>query len=451
MPGYLKVYGPIAILVIVGFFVAFQFVDPAPPRTLTMATGVPGGAYDHFGRQYQEILGADGIAVRLVNTAGSVENLALLSRPEGTASTPKVDIAFVQSGIGAPADAPELVALGGLFYEPLWVFARAQAAPRRLAELAGKRIAVGVTGSGARHVAMQLLAANGVAAGDAHGTATLELGGDAAADALVSGEVDAAFFVTARPSPAVRRLMTVPGVHLLSFELADAYIRRFRHLAKVILPEGVLDFAANVPPENVVLLSPVASLVAREDVHPALVDLVMQAATRIHGGAGLFEEQGQFPSDLNLDFPLSPEAERYLRSGLRFLRRVLPFWAATAVERLWVLILPVVTLMVPLLRIGPPTYRWQSRRWIARSYRELRQVEGRLRDADAASNAPERTAALEALDRLQSRIGQIKTQLSNADALYHLRLHIEFVRRRFVGEGRDVPAQAPPIAREAGE
>jgi TRAP transporter TAXI family solute receptor len=450
MPGYLKVYGPIAILVIVGFFVAFQFVDPAPPRTLTIATGSPGGAYDGFGRRYQELLGADGVAVQLVNTAGSVENLALLQRPEEQG--PRIDIAFVQSGVGANSGARGLVALAGLFYEPLWVFARAPKPPRRLVELAGKRIAVGAVGSGTRHLALELLAANGLADGDGHGTATVDLGGDSAAEALSRGDVEAAFFVSANPPPAVRALPDVPGIHLLSFELAEAYTRRFRHLAKVVLPEGVLDFAANIPPENILLLSPVATLIAREDAHPALIDLVMQAATHIHGGPGLFEAQGQFPSELNLDFPLSPESERYFKSGLRFLRRILPFWAATAVERLWVLILPVVTIMVPLLRIGPPTYRWQSRRWISRSYRALRGIEARLHAADERTNAEERAAALEALDRLQNNVAQIKTQPSNADALYEIRLHIDFVRRRFSGRDADAGTPAgPPEPSGAGE
>lgn len=429
MSDFLKVYGPILAFIAVGFVVAYQFVDPAPPRTLTMATGSPEGAYHAFGQRYQEVLARDGIAVSLVNSAGTVENLARLDGPAEEAGA--VELAFVQSGIGDPASSPNLVALASLYYEPLWVFVRSDRPVRRLTALAGKRIAIGAEGSGTRHVALELLAANGIAAGDGHGTVLSDLGGSAAAEALVSGELDAAVFVTAKHSPLLTGLLARPEVQLLSFERAGAYQRRYRHLAAIVLPEGVFDLAGSQPAEDLMLLSPLATLVARDEVHPALIDLVLRAATEIHGGPGLFEEPGQFPSPLNVDFPLSEEAERYFQSGLPFLRRVMPFWAATLIERLWVMILPILTLLIPLLRIAPPTYRWQVRRRIIRWYRDLRALEAALQAAEEAGDEAARRASLAALDRLQVETGRITVPLSYADNLYNLRLHTEFVRRRY--------------------
>ena len=191
----LKVYGPIAAFVIAGFAVAYLFVDPAPPRRLTIATGSPTGAYHGFGQRYQENLGRDGIAVTLVNTAGTVENLSLLDRSAADdAPAPRIDIAFVQSGVGAAVDFPDLVSLASLYFEPLWVLVRADQPPRRFTELAGRRLAIGVEGSGTRHMTRRLLAANGIADGDRHGTEMVDLGGQAAAEALVS----APFFAVAR-------------------------------------------------------------------------------------------------------------------------------------------------------------------------------------------------------------------------------------------------------------
>jgi len=278
---------------------------------------------------------------------------------------------------------------------------------------------------------MELLAANGIAAGDGHGTALSDLGGAAAAEALAAGALDAAVFVTAKYRPLLSDLLATPGVWLMSFERAAAYGRRYRHLAVVTLPEGAIDLAANLPGDDVQLLSPLATLVARDDVHPALMDLMLRAASEIHGGPGLFEEPGQFPSPRNVDFPLSPAAERYFRSGLPFLHRVLPFWAASLVERLWVLLLPALTLLIPLLRIAPPTYRWQVRRRIIRWYRDLRRLEADLQGAAEAGDAAAQGEALAALERLQVETGQIAVPLSYANDLYNLRLHIEFVRRRF--------------------
>lgn len=436
MSDYLKVYGPILLLIAAGFVVAYQFVNPAPPRTLTLATGSPEGAYYAYGQRYREILARDGIAVTLVESAGTVENLALLEGTAGGTSRP-VDLAFVQSGIGDPAKSPHLVALASLYHEPLWLFVRSDVPVARLTALAGRRIAVGPEGSGTRQVALTLLAANGIAAGDADGTVLSDLGGAKAAAALTAGEVDAAVFVTAKYSPLLSDLMAQPGIRLLSFERAGAYQRRFRYLAAVTLPEGAIDLAADLPAEDHVLLSPLATLVARDDVHPALIDLMLRAATEIHGGPSLFEEPGEFPSPHNVDFPLSPGAERYFKSGLPFLHRVLPFWAATLVERLWVMALPALTLLIPLLRIAPPTYRWQVRRRIIRWYVDLRRLEADLQRAAEADDWTALRDLLSDVERLQVEIGRVSVPLSYADNLYNLRLHTEFVRRRYT---RALPA-----------
>jgi len=426
-----KIYGPIILLVAIGFVAAYQFVDPAPPRHLTLATGPEDGAYHAFGQRYREILGREGIEVKLLTTRGSVENLKRLAAGaanQGTDGGP-ADLAFVQSGVGSPSGYPGLMALGSLYYEPLWVFSRGSTAPDRLSDLVGRRLAVGEEGSGTRYVVLQLLAANGI--GEDDGTVLEALGGSAAAAALQTGLVDAAFFVTARLEGAVGELLEQQGIALMSFARAAAYERRFAHLAAVDLPEGVLDLASDLPARDMTLVSPLATMVAREDLHPALVDLVMKAAAEIHGPAGLFERADAFPSPKNVDFPLSSDAARFYKSGQSFLRRVLPFWVATFIERTWILILPILTLMIPLMRVGPPAYRWQVRRRIYRWYGDLRKLEAQLQDHGALPDAAARKAALAELNALQDEVGQLAVPLSYADNLYHLRLHIDFVRARY--------------------
>ncbi|MEM7225581.1 MAG: TAXI family TRAP transporter solute-binding subunit [Pseudomonadota bacterium] len=429
---FLKVYGPIFLVVALGFYGAYQFVDPAPPRTLTLATGNPEGAYAAYGERYREILGESGIEVTLVPSAGSAENLSLLAQEPNDSDT-VVDLAFVQSGVGTAERFPALEGLASLYFEPLWIFVRAQRRPQRLAVLSGKRLAIGQPGSGTRDVALRLLGANSIGPGDRQGTETLELSSADAVEAMLARRVDAAFFVTANTDGLLAPLFDAPRTLLMSFERAEAYTRRFRDLSRVTLPEGLINLSTNRPDEDITLLSPVATLVAREDLHPALVDLILRAAARIHGPGGLFETPGQFPSSLYLDFPLSPEAERYFTSGIPFLRRVLPFWAATLVERMWVMILPLLALLIPLMRIAPPTYRWQVRRRIVRWYKDLRRLEARLATADPDARAK----GLAELERLQRDVGRVSVPLSYADNLYHLRLHIDFVRQRFERASHD--------------
>lgn len=416
MREYLKFYVPIAVLLTVGFWLASRYVNPAPPRHVRLASGAPQGAYAESARRYRDLLARDGITLEVVGTSGSIENLKLLQAQQGG-----VDVAFVQGGTGSP-DTPGLLSLASVFFEPLWVFVRENVPARYVRDLAGRRLAVGVEGSGTRVLARQLLQASGVA----DGPNFLAVGGDEAVQGLLNGTVDAAFFVTARPQPQLDPLFREKRVRLMSFAQADAFAQRFRFLSKVILPEGRLDLAANVPAADVTLLAPAAALVAREDLHPAIIDRLIQAAVEVHGGGQLFTEPGQFPSSRFVDISISPDAQRYLRLGPTFFRRHLPFWAATMVERFMVMLIPVVTLLIPLLRFAPPMYRWQVRRRIFRWYGALREIEER---ALAATAPAEHAKIMRELDGVEAEVGRIQIPLGYEESHYNLRMHIQFIRR----------------------
>ncbi|MCP5367005.1 MAG: TAXI family TRAP transporter solute-binding subunit [Hyphomicrobiales bacterium] len=409
---------PAVLLTLAGFVLAYQFVQPAPPGRITIATGGPAGAYYGFGQQYRAFLAAEGVELEVRQTKGSVENLDLLDDPAAG-----VAAALVQGGTGDPSAHPGLRALASLYFEPLWVFVRAEGPFETLADLRDMRLAVGAVGSGTRVVADQLLAANGLAP---PAVRLAEITGMAAVDALVAGKVDAAFFVASAKSEAVARLLTAPGISLLSFRRAGAYTRRHRFLSEVVLPEGVIDLAANLPPRDVTLLAPAATLVVRDDLHPALVNLLMQAAQAAHRDGGLFEAAGQFPSGRFLDFPIHDEARRFLKSGPPFLQRYLPFWAATLIERLLVMLLPLVTLLIPLVRAFPPFYRWRIRSRIYRWYGRLQAID----DAARRPDGPDRAETLAAIDRLEADVMRVTVPLSYADELYSLRRHIDFVRNQ---------------------
>lgn len=421
---FIKIYVPITLLIVAGFVVTWQFVDPAPPKTITIATGATDGAYHDFAERYAKELSTKGLQLKLRPTAGAGETLALINNPKSG-----VDIAFVQGGIGDPFGAPDLMSLASVFLEPLWVFVRTDGQPRRLTELKGKRIAIGAPGSGTRVLAKTLLVASGI---DDENSVFQSIGGAAAARALRAGEIDAAFFVTARLSKTVTDLIRDPAIRILDFDRAEAYTRHYLYLTKLSLPEGLLALDADIPPRPIDLVAPTAALVARKDLHPAIVDLVLGAASAVHRKDSLFSGAGAFPSANFVDFPLSDDARRYFKSGPTFLRRVLPFWAAVLVERLLIMLVPLITIMIPLFKIAPPAYRWGVRRKIYRWYKELRDLEARVekapRESDPAAIAAE-------LDRIQRQVGHLKVPLSYAEQLYDLRLHIGFVKQLL----RDLP------------
>jgi TRAP transporter TAXI family solute receptor len=415
----LKLIIPAVCLSMVGFWLAYQFVDPAPPTHLTMATGEEGGAYVLFAQQYRAILARHDVTLHIRRTAGSQENLTLLQ-----AEPAEVDVALVQSGVRDRAAPTPLTALGSVYFEPLWLFCRRDLVVHRLFDLRHKRFAIGPEGSGTRSIALQALAANALMAPDVE---LLPWGGQEAVKGLRSGAIDAAFVVASPLAPVVHTLLTAEDIALIPFARAEAFRRVHRFLAKVMLPEGAIDFAKNIPSRDVPLLAPAANLVVRHDFHPALVSLLLQAAEEVHGKGDLFAEPGQFPSTLYVDFPLNNEARRYFKSGPSFLRRYLSFWVATLIERLWVMLLPLAAILLPFMRFFPPAYRWRVRSRIYRWYRALLAINPALQ-TDAS---PERcTAYLDELNRIEQDISQLSVPLAYADQFYNLHMHIELVRQK---------------------
>ena len=430
-----KIGLPALLVLAAGFYVAFLFVAPAPPSHLTLATGGSNGAYQKFGEAYQRHLAEEGVRLDIQATGGSLENLALLEEPDSG-----IDVAFVQGGIGKPEDHPDLISLAALYFEPVWVFTRGVERATRLSALEGKRIATGAEGSGTREVAVALLQANELTEPP---TRLLPLGGAEAAEALTSGSVDAAFFVAGTSSKLIADLLHAEGVHLMHFARAEGYAQARRSFSTVTLHAGVIDFAADIPPSDTWLLAPAATLVARSDLHPALVELLLRAATETHREGGLVEPPGAFPTLDYLDFPPSDEARRFLERGPSFLNRILPFWAANFVERTVVMLIPLLTLLLPLMRFLPPVYRWRIRSRIYRWYKELRAV-----DTATVLSLPaaEQSRLLGELARIEEEVKQVSVPLSHAEPLYHLRLHIELLRDKLQTVATESAESAEPAA-----
>lgn len=396
---------------------ALYFVEPAPPNRIVMSTGAVDGGYQMFGARYKEILARDGVTLELRPSAGSQQNVSRLLDEESD-----VEVAFLQGGSAFAVNAPNLVSLGAIYYEPLWVFYRGPEI-HDFGGLQGKRIAIGPEESGVRSLALQLLAVNAAVMPP---TALLPETGIRANELLVQGKLDAVFIVGPPESPLVEKMMSEPGIRLLSVDRAEAYVRRFPALTRLTLPQGVYDFVNNVPPHDVTLISPTANLLAVDSLHPALAYLLMRAASEIHGGAGLLHKAGEFPAPLNSEFPLSTEATRYYKSGPPFLQRYLPYWAAVLVDRLWLSLLPMVALLIPLGRILPALYRWRVRSRIYRWYARLKEVELEIDDDVTPETLGE---LLVRLDQIESAVNRINMPLAYTDNLYAFRQNVNLVRQ----------------------
>lgn len=409
---FLKVWGPVLVLTVLGFVLALRLVGAPPPERLRLATGDPSGVYHAAGLAFRDALARSGVEVQVVETGGSTENLELLR-------SGAVDAAFVQGGTAAAGDEERLRAVASLAHEPLWVFTR-EGEATSLLELAGGRLQIGAAGSGTRTLALELLAACGLEPG--RDFVDLDAGPEGALAALRAGEADALFWVTSARSPLVRTAFDDPALHALALERNAAYEHHFPHIVPVTLDRGGLDLAADLPRTPVPLLSTTAALVVPEEHHPALAPLWIEAAREQLSGPDPVTLAHTFPGRAGLDLPLARSAEAFFQNGRSFLYRLLPFQVAATVDRLKILLLPLVTLLLPLMRVAPPVYRWRIRRRIFLWYRDVMTVEAR------ALGGEEPAALAAGLAELDREISQVEVPLSYAEELYHLRLHIQFVR-----------------------
>lgn len=417
---YLLIGWLIAVPALVAaIWISMSWFSPTPPRSVAMAadeeSSVPGGIAD----RYREILARDGIELRLIPTAGAVDNVARMKDAHSG-----ISIAIVPSGITTARASPNLVSLGTLFYEPLWVFYHGSEPLRSREDLRGGTISIGQEGSGTRALSLEFLARAGII--EQQFAKFVALPPQEAAERLLRGEINATIMLSPWESPLVRRLLAADDVQILNVLHADAYVALYPYLSELVLPGGVGDLAKSRPPSNVVLLATKASLVVRNDLHPAIQYLLLRAAEEIHSAPQLFRKASQFPAPEAVDLPLSDHALQYYKSGRPFLQRYLPFRLAVLAQQLLVLLIPVFGVLYPLVRVAPAAYAWAMRRRVYALYGELKFLEQDLSARDAPADKADLLARL---DRLDDRASRFRVPTAFRPLLYTLRLHITLIRQ----------------------
>jgi len=407
-----------AVLIIAVAWALAEWIGPAPPRKIVIATGVESGMYHRDVQRYIDILKRAGVRLEERITGGAAENLALLRDPKSG-----VDVAFMLGGVASAPPPEGIVMLASLYYEPLWIFYRGTDTMSQINQLRGKRVAVGTPGSGTRAFIVPLLAANGI---DERNTEVWGIGGSEAQDALRDGRIDAALLVGPATTPIIADALHKPAFRLMSMPRADVYPRLFSHITRLTLPAGMIDLAANVPRDQIDLIGTKAMLAARDTLHPALVNLLIDAAREIHDGQGRFEAAGECPGIAPVDLRVSPFADQHTRFGSSLFYQYLPFWAATLMERLIVIVAPLIVVLIPLSSYLPRIRTWWVRSRIYRWYGELALLEREVRTRDGVLPIGQWMATL---DRIEGAVAGVKAPASFASEAYTLREHVALVRR----------------------
>jgi uncharacterized protein len=408
---------PIVLLVLATIVIAYQLIDAAPPKKIVISMSNQAVNDKAYASIYQALLKNDGITLEMRETSGDIENIALLKDPHSG-----VDLAFVQDGITRSEGAGSLQSLGSLYYEPVWVLCRCDSSIEHLDKFKGKRIAIGKQGEGANLLAVKLLEESGLNKGN---TNLLNIGGEASVEALMNQSVDAAILVDSINSTLVKKALTHKGIRLVDLDDAEAYTKHFSYLHRLNLPEGTIDIKRNIPPSNIKLVSPTVTLIAREDLHPAITYLMMKVITQVHHGEGLLNANNEFPSIKTSEVTPSSQALNFYKSGTPFLDQYLPFWAATLVSRTAIVLIPLLAILIPLMRLIPAAYNWFLKFRLFKYYGELRFLELQIKqevDIEDWSFFDKK------LDDIEDRVGGMKLPISFSQYIYELRINIDFVR-----------------------
>lgn len=399
----------------------FWFIYSAPPDTLVITSGDEDTRLFKTAEKYKKILARNGVKLVILKSEGALENLERLENPSF-----RVDVGFVQTGMAKGRNIDKLVSLGSISYQPLYIFYRSGRPLELLSQFEGKRLAVGEDGTGTQVLALELLALNSIKPGGQ--TVLLEMDDEDAAKALLENKIDAAFMMSdSTSSKTMRDFRRRKDIRLFDFTQADAYSRRLGYLSKIVLPKGSFDFGLNLPEQDISLVSPTVELIARADLHPALSDLLLEAATEVHSRQGRTQKRGEFPSMLEHEYKISTDAVRFYKSGKGFLYKYLPFWMASLVNRILVAFVPMLLILIPGLKSIPALYRWRMRLRLLRWYRALLILE---EDLVAHQSAQKRDELMERFSKIEETVNSLKVPASFADQLFTLRSYMGMVRAR---------------------
>ncbi|RXK13289.1 hypothetical protein CP965_05665 [Halarcobacter mediterraneus] len=409
---------PVILLIIATFYITIQFIQPAPKKEITIATGSKTGSYYKTALIYKELLEKENVKVNLLTSAGSIENINLLKEN-------KADVAFIQNGTILEKNVSNIKSLASIYYEPLWVFYRNEGFNvDYIIQFFSKKIAIGKEGSGTKDLSEKILADNGI---NNENSQIFHYDLQKAKEELEKGNIDTMFIVSSHKSQIIEDLLANPYINILSFKRAKAYSRKYPFLEALTLYEGTLDLFKNLPDENISLLSTTANLVVKEDFSEELIRLLLKKLKEVHNKKELFSKAEQFPNDLNMQLEMHEEASRYFKYGDTWLEKIFPYWIASNIDRLKLLIIPLLTLLFPLFKGVFPLYNWTMRSKIYRWYEQVKELDNKLDSLDIESLKKE----LAKLEKLKIEIKEeTKVPLSYMGEYYNLQLHIDLIENK---------------------
>ncbi|MFA7084438.1 MAG: TAXI family TRAP transporter solute-binding subunit [Arcobacteraceae bacterium] len=415
MKTFFKLYFPLAVVIFLIFFIPSRFIQPPVEKKLIIAAGSPQGEYYKVALQYKELLEKEKVEVEVLETTGSLENAQLIREK-------KADIGFVQSGILSQSDSEEIESLASIYYEPIWIFYKNEGFNiEYVIQLISKKISLGEENTGTSFLANRILSDNGL---NESNTQMIHYNTQTSKEKLLKGEIDAMVMVVSSNSSIVQELLENPTINILNIKRAKAYSMKYPYLSNLTLHEGTMDLYKNIPSEEIRLLATTANLITHKEMPTELIRLFLKKAKELHSSKSLFTQTSEFPHIKNLDTQINEEAEKYFKHGDSWLETLFPYWVASNIDRLKIMIIPLLTLMFPLFKGVMPLYTWTMRSKIYKWYSELNAIDKNI----PSFSKTQLKEKLEYLEALQKQISNhTKVPLSFMGEYYNLLLHLEMI------------------------
>ena len=407
----------LAILVAIAVTVVKLFL--LPPSSIDIAAGPKGSYLYETAQKYKVEFEKAGVQVNIMETGGTLENLEHVNHPDKL-----IEFGFLEGGAADRKDYPSLESLGSIAYAPIWVFYRSDLGNiYDINELKGKRIAIGGTSQGIHANALDLLNAVGI---NSSNSKLSNIGREEALKALHSNQIDAMFYSAPAEDPLVKILFNDARLKSLQWPDAEGIARNLREYHVLNLPFGAIDLANSMPAKDMKVLATTITVITKKDTHSALIYLMMGVMDDIHEAPSIMHAENEFPSDKDVDFPLSNDAEDYYKKGGKpFLQRYLPYWAASFLGKLLLILVPLLAIFYPLSQSYPAIQQWYYTNRVNRFYDQLVKIEKRLDDGADREIIKYDIQVLRAEIELLIKLEKIPSMYTNL--LYDLRGHVSQV------------------------
>ncbi len=371
------------------------YTNPFTPKSVALATGQEGTSYKKISEDFQAFFKQNNITLDLVSVTGLGDGLKGL---DSTASN--VSASFMTAGVVTAKQYPNLLSLGSVQFAPIWIFYKGDTIKTNdpFEYFSAKKINIGPAENVTNKIFKSLYSLNQKTKPTTNNFSELPF--KDAADQLIAGQLDAVFIVDNIQSETIQKLLSAQDIKIMDFPLADAYLKKYPFLRKLVIPKGSIKLDSIYPSEDITILSSTTTLLIENTTHPTIQWAYLMAAKEFGANAStFFADAGYFPQNLDQSIPLSPIAKRFYQQGTPTVFSYLPLWIASLIENIWAYALAFVVLVLPVYTFLTTARLFPSEQLMNQMFINFRELDEAISSATSTQQISEIETAIERYER----------------------------------------------------